>query len=149
MGTKWGNSGQTAGTYCLPPHCWRPFLLWVLPTSFSLALSREEQRLSRSRIFLSLYLFVHLWNGDKRSRRPKLESKLEEFFSLPSSYSMLILMMMIIIAENLTYTRQSCECLMCVILFNLHKNLYYHHHYYPCLQMKNWVTGRGSILGRV
>ena len=38
-------------------------------------------------IFFSFYFFVNWWNGNKRSRRPKLEGKLEELFSLPSSHS--------------------------------------------------------------
>lgn len=97
-GTKWGNSGQTAGTYCHPtngkPSCYECCPCnspWYLGEQLAL------NGLCNNLILLSFYLFVNLWNGNKRSRRLKLEGKFEEFFSLPSSYLMLI-----ILWENLT-----------------------------------------------
>lgn len=129
-GTKWGNSGQTAGTYCHPtngkPSCYECCPCnspWYLGEQLAL------NGLCNNLILLSFYLFVNLWNRNKRSRRLKLEGKFEEFFSLSSSHLMLI----IILWENLTHTRHSCECFICMILFNLHKKLYCQcHHYHPC-----------------
>lgn len=92
-GTKWGNSGQTAGTYCHPtngkPSCYEccPFNSpWYLGEQLAL------NGLCNNLILLSFYLFGNLWNGNKR-RRLKLEGKFEEFFSLPSSYLMLIIIL--------------------------------------------------------